>query len=430
MFSFTKKYPLPDFGLFGRNKKLKKITLQQISACNNRCIMCGLHRTANDDIMTYESLDQIFRSFPDFSGTVSISGNGEQYILDDLPQRLAYIKRHWPKCRLLLVTTFNIDKGKEFIANLFVSGLDEMNISCYGHDAEDYAFIHGNDAFSVVVKNITHLKSIPSSTGKVRLGTFKNIEESFPFRNTRRKQTEFFHFARANGIDLAYAANIVPMNNRLAFNTQNSFSTAPCSAVWGARAGYLHIYGNLDIAPCSFLTSREMILGNLYTSTPEEIFSSDIFIKLYHQLWTRDYSNLPLCAVCQDTLDSSEEEAARLAAWQGQRLSGSRVWFWGGGEAYRAYNHCFFGTKPQALFLDNCADMPSEIDGIPVKLPSMLALQEEKLPLIVFARPAHNGRILDTIQASYLNHVSEVVLAPERKRLDWTTRYFRMEDLE
>ena len=428
MFSFTNGYPLPDFGLFGRNRKFQKITLQQNSACHNNCVMCGLHRTEHDDIMPYEGLDQIFRVFPDFSGKVSISGNGEPLLLDDLPQRLAYIKRHWPNCRLLLVTTFNIDRGREFIVDLFAAGLDEMNISCYGHDAEDYTYMHGNNAFASVLENISYLKSIPLSAGKVRLGTFKGLDKNFPLHDVQRKQCEFFRFAHENGVTLAYAANILSMNKRVPYGIQSA-ATAPCPVVWGARAGYLHIYGNLDIAPCSYLASRELILGNLYTSSPEEIFSSDTFIRLYRKLWAKEYSDLPLCAACQGTLPASWGEAARLAAWQGQRMTGSRVWFWGGGSAYHTYNHCFFGTRPEALFLDTTAEAPSEIDGIPVQHPCILKKQKEKLPLIVFAYPANSGRILDCIVENYLDCVSEVILVPEVTRQDWVTDYFTIDDL-
>jgi molybdenum cofactor biosynthesis enzyme MoaA len=163
MFDFTNGKPLPDHGLFGVSEKFSRIALQQTALCHNRCCFCPLHQDKETPkgVMDTASLEVVLRSLPDFSGVVDLATDGESFMLADLPKRCALIMQHWPRCSISLTSTFNIDRGPEFIKALFAAGLQGLRISCYGHTVGDYQKIHGSDSFDALRRNIGYLKEVP-----------------------------------------------------------------------------------------------------------------------------------------------------------------------------------------------------------------------------------------------------------------------------
>ncbi|GHU03888.1 hypothetical protein FACS1894205_1190 [Alphaproteobacteria bacterium] len=107
-----------------------------------------------------------------------------------------------------------------------------------------------------------------------------------------------------------------------------------------------------------------------------------------------------------------ESEAARLTVYEGQRLAGEKVYFWGSGQTYDKYKIFFAQTRPQAILFDLCGDMPDSIDGIPILHPDVVLEKREKHPIVVFSKKEFNKIIIDKIIKKYPSYGrNDIVLA-------------------
>lgn len=412
-------YPRPDWGLIGVFKKFSAVYIQSTNRCLNNCVFCAHikeRQPARD--MRFDELEIILKALPDFSGDVSIGMAGEAMLLEDLPERCQLIKKFWPNCRLLLTTTFSIDRGENYLRRLF-SALDCMYVSCYAHSEADYKRVHGTQRFSKVKKNVEYIKNIDVAKGKVGFMHMQDASYIFSAPQETKNLQAFHTFCYERGIKnfsehRMFAWHHEPLSSRACWSRP-----APCSIVWGERAGILNIHANLDVVPCCMFTRDDYILGNLHDQTLDDIFSSKKYHEFYKRVWEGRLHEQTTCNSCHIySDDSTERELMRLAAWQGQQLAGKRVFFWGCGEAYRAYRNFFGQTIPEAILLDACADLPTEIDGIPVRRPEELLLQGERLPIIIFASRQHSATILKKLLTNFPQYSKDdICICPAN--IDW-----------
>lgn len=400
MFEFTTGKPLPSHGLFGVSGKFSTIFLQQTGRCHNRCIFCGLHDTfAQAGSMSLEDLEFVLHTLPPFTGKVGIATDGESLLLNDLPERCALIKKFWPRCTISMTSSFNIDRGPEFLQRLFDSGLHSLKISCYAHSKEDYERIHGL-GFEALCNNIRHLKNL-TGVDKSRIFPYAafNAHVLFDIANAEEKQEAFLRLAKESGLHNFGITHLHSWNNQVPYGARGKRdSPYPCSVVWGVRADTLNVRWNLDIVPCCLMASNGIVLGNLREMPVAEIFNSDEFAAFYHKHWAGEESDIPICSDCMEyRFEVLPEEQARLAAYRGQQWAGREVYFWGAGQTYREYGIFFSQTKPQAMLIDSGNPHSGTVDGIPVRHPAEVLEQGKKLPIVIFAQPGHSYTIIAKI---------------------------------
>ncbi|GHU03885.1 hypothetical protein FACS1894205_1180 [Alphaproteobacteria bacterium] len=201
MFSFTKGKSLPDYGIYGIHRKFSHVNIDMTNRCHNNCVFCEYRENKIKGTMSLDDLFILLTAINDFDGYVSISMTGDPWLLEDLPERIRMIRMFWSKCHIALVSTFNIDKGHEYIDDVFDSGLDELVISCYGYDKRDYRTMHGNDGFDALCKNILHLKNVKNFHKKtVRVDLFSNVDKIIGHTEIERKRCEFLEFIRKSRI--------------------------------------------------------------------------------------------------------------------------------------------------------------------------------------------------------------------------------------
>ncbi len=184
-------YPLPNYGYHSVYKKFKEIAIELTRRCHNKCVFCNFAKHGHEQVtMNINDLAYILEMFPNFSGIVGF-GTGEVLMLNDLPSRIAMVKSYWPSSYLKITTTFNIDRGYDFIYKIFESGLDRMVISCYGYSQSDYAKIHGSNLFDGLISNISSLKKLPDKfVNKIVFRSFNN--QQYIFNNFSEEKLDKF----------------------------------------------------------------------------------------------------------------------------------------------------------------------------------------------------------------------------------------------
>ncbi|CAK7028011.1 MAG: hypothetical protein DELT_02658 [Desulfovibrio sp.] len=421
-FSFTAGKPLPDWGLFGLKKQFRRIFIESTLACPNRCAFCAYRDIRPAGTMPIDDLKAILPKLKDFARDIYVSCAGESLILDDLPERVALVRRFCPDSKICLTTSLSIPRSAAYFRSLVRAGLETMQISCYAHTREDYVRLHGRDAFDTVLENFAHLRAVKQGTGLiVVMDYFQDTGRHYGIERADQKKSLFSSFAKMHGVDFISGKEVFDFPVRDELKTARHGSMPfPCSVVWGRRADELSIAWNLDILPCPYLREKEDRLGNLGESSLETIFTSPVYREFYRKHWDRDLESLPLCARCnQPNHAASPEESLRLAAHEAQRLAGREVYFWGCGEAYRQYAALFNRCKPHCILYDAPDPPPAEVDGIPVRHPADELAKGLLLPIVVFAHPRHNHAILETIRSRYPGYGPGNVVLCQARLDEW-----------
>jgi radical SAM protein with 4Fe4S-binding SPASM domain len=359
--NFTVGKALPDYGPYGIVRRFSRIVLEQTAHCPNKCVFCKFRRRSRKGDMSVSDLEHVLRSFPPYAGRVELSGNGEPLTLDDLPERARLIKDYWPQAALNVLTSCNVTRDKNYFTRLLRAGVSDIRISCYGHTPEDYRALHGRDAFSELLANIDRLAACAMRFGaRIHVDTFASSESIFNIKESERKYREFAGYLRARGITDIIRKPVYSGQEALRLrNVPAHVRPFPCSVVWGHRADEIMVGWDLEVWPCCFMPEREHSLGNLRESSLQEIYSSPRYREFYFRHWNRDVASLPVCRECsQPNHSPSHDELVRLAAWEGNRLAGQNVYFWGCGEAYRRYKIFFAQARPQCILYDAPATGP------------------------------------------------------------------------
>ncbi|CAK7028066.1 MAG: GTP 3',8-cyclase [Desulfovibrio sp.] len=417
--AFHDRKPLPDSGLISVSGKFSMLRIALTSRCHNRCLFCGFHgprATPPTQVdMSMEDLDLLIQRLPSFSGAIELAGNGEPSLLENLPERIGKLRRAYPGSYIFCITTLNIEREAGYMANLFEVGLDSLRISCCGYNREEYGRAHGYDGFSALCRNIETIKTLPERhRRKIAVNTYVHTDGTVPVG-----KNEFYGFLKRNGIPslLQNYVNSFQGRTDLPSYWGEKPPPHPCSAIWGGRAGMLNIRANLDIVPCPFAFDRsDMAWGNLRHDSLEKIFCSPAYTAFSQAMWNRDLEAFPLCAACdQPNFPSSQAELFRLAAYEASRLYGREVFFWGMGEAYRMYKIFFNHCKPLAMLSDFAGNDAGKVDGIPVRHPDAVLGQRDEhdpiRPVVVFAYPPNNRKIVAAIREKYPEYASCIILA-------------------
>jgi MoaA/NifB/PqqE/SkfB family radical SAM enzyme len=422
MYSYTKNKPLPETGLFGIRNIFRSITLELTQRCSNRCVFCAKDHKKYVDTMSLDKLDIILSHIPHFHGSVFLNMMGDALCLDNLAVYLQKIRRQWPNARIISSSSLNQVKDKSFFESIFAAGLDQIRVSCYGYTRGDYKKLHRTDRLDIVCRNISlicELDGIPRDALMPVLFADEEVRR-FGIDVPLHKRRAYLLFLQSKGIqnvDLRKPHSWQGRIPEISFADNVTLRPYPCPVVWGGiLTGTLNITARLDVTPCCLIGAHDgIILGNLETSSLEEIFNSQEYINFYEAHWAMRKDLYPVCRHCTFPLSvpASLPEHYRMAAWSGLRLAGKKTYFWGGGETFRAYGIFFSQTKPQAILVDTLpAAAPKLINDIPVMHPDDVLLLGDKLPLVIFANPKGNEIILKKIAQKYPRYTTnDIVLA-------------------
>lgn len=422
-FAFTARYPLPDYGLIGVYQKFRRISVQLTSNCTNKCFFCPVPVSKRQHgTMSLKNYEYILNSIKDFDGRILLALNGESLLLENLDEYCRLTRYYWPKATIHLITTLNINRGKNWLANLCASGLDSLQISCYGYSRNEYKYVHGVDRFESVCANICHLASLKQPKD-IRLLVFDEGDLS---EKARLERVEFLRFVAANGVHTATVRRRHSWQGRVNIpQPTSSLINLPCSVVWGSRANHLNISWEGNIVPCCYFLGDEYVFGNIFTSPLLEIFQSEAYRHFYQSIWNHLVDTLPVCRSCSlfaEPGNTSIEEYSRLAAYSNQHFLGKYVYIWGGGEAMRLYRQFLSAIKPKAVLMDS-ANPPKEIEGIQVMHPDQcLKPKKASLPIVICAQPQNSAHILEKLKQRYpwypinLVHIIPAALADRRWR--------------
>ncbi|MDL2216723.1 SPASM domain-containing protein [Desulfovibrio sp. OttesenSCG-928-M14] len=421
--NFAPKKPCPDYGMFGVYKKFSKVVLEQTAFCPGKCVFCIYKNRADKGTMSLADLEFALSRLPEQRGLVYLCGNGEALTLDDLPTRIAMVKRAWPQSLISLLSTLNVARPRDYFAQLIEAGLEHVDVSCYGHSRKDYSHLHGVDALNIVVTNMEHLAAFRSRYQLLlHLHLLNDTGVHFGIKLADHKKVQFRRDAQQNG----YEIRDTELRRRSSATEPMPY---PCPVAWAGLGGELHITWNLDVAPCGLRYAPQHSLGNLReVASLQEIFNGTRYTTFLAELWENNFPQAHPCYGCEYPLHTaSPHELARLAAYQGTRLAGKNVYFYYADPlTYENTKFFFSSAKPLGIIppLFGKPESPARrgglpiVDGIPV-LERHDLREAEPLPVLIFADPAGNLDAISDARSLCPWLVRQNIILAQAKTIDW-----------
>lgn len=375
--------------------------------------------------MSLSSLKLILEKFPDFEGNVALSDTGDPLILADLPERLGMIRAAWPKCHLSLTSTLTVRRSAQWFRRLYAAGLNQIMLSLYAFNSEDYLKYQGSSKFNNVIENIKAISTLPENLRKkLILKKLSNFGTYYKIDNYGEQFNSFFDKFKTLGFTRYWQDSLIPVVHDNT-ETKKYNSPIPCSVVWGGMAGTCEIRANLDVVPCCLFPGDKVRFGNLAVNTPEEIFNSQAY-RQFQDAWTNmEIEKIAGCKQCKcyNTGINAEEEYEGIAAWIGERLNDCELVLWAFNPQWEKYLNHFNRLKITACVSDGSGSVL--LQDIPSIKPEMLNLEAYKnLPLLIFAPLPITSKILIFLKNYCHKSISQIFTIPPTYAIDDQEGYY------
>ena len=293
------------------------------SACNQKCIFCP---TGNHDIikntgryqgiMHYDLFKKIIDETSDFDSpikTLRLYNQGEPLLNPNLPEMIEYAKNSLNILRID-ITTNGVLLNPELNKKLIEAGIDQINISVNGIDAEQFfKFTRTKIDFEKYVKNIENLYR---NKGNCEI-YIKAIKQNL----TPKEETKFYELF-GDFSDRIFLENISPVWPEFYFDNtgakieigqygQELLEKQVCPYIF-----YLMVI-NSDgtVSTCNQDWKRKLVVGDTVTQNLKDIWLGDN-INLYRMIHLDgNRRKIEICANCDavsyctlDNIDAASSE--------------------------------------------------------------------------------------------------------------------------
>ncbi|MBE5738129.1 MAG: radical SAM protein [Clostridiales bacterium] len=138
----------------------KNLLIEVTNICNNKCIFCANRRmTRSKGQIDYALAVRVLKECYDLgSREVGFYATGEPLLYDRLSDLIVEAKKIGYE--YIYITTNGLLATKERIKALLDVGLQSIKFSINAINREDYIFVHGVDAFDIVMRNLKDCRDL------------------------------------------------------------------------------------------------------------------------------------------------------------------------------------------------------------------------------------------------------------------------------
>lgn len=303
--------------------KFKQIRLELSNACGYNCVCCPRDKmTRKIGFMSDEDIRTIAKNFPYANEIeeVHLHGYGEPLLIKDLFHKATLVRSLFPNAKLQILSTLGYEISNDFIDNLMKSEINQLSVSFYGGNRENYAKFHGvkPECFDLAYKNLKKIAELNLlHNNKLELFFHYNNYTVVPGTDIKLPDNDILMGKlRDEFLALGFDKNRVfplELHNYGGGRTfVEQFSPRPCSIAYGHYKRFMQISWNLNVVPCCMISNDQITLGNLNEQTVDEIFNSQEykhFIKSHLENTLNEY---PACATCQKFFDADPKDIEML----------------------------------------------------------------------------------------------------------------------
>jgi hypothetical protein len=299
--------------------RCRSMQIETSALCAYRCFCCAAYGTKRPKgIMPLEDLRLVAERMGGFDGQALLHHGGEPLLDKELPQKIALLRQAWPKATLGFTSTLGVRVGEKYLDALWQSGLNFIEISHYGYDAETYKKIHGVDGFALSRKNLHFL--LNSSHRKNRNGFLRvrmlHLEEGGTVDDSYCAQAGLFRKWVSSFQDVLADDTYLSSHAGQSAILRRRATLLPCSVAWGTFGCRVNVTWDLNVVPCCTDFDNQIVFGNLRHQSLQEIFSGPVYRDFLRATWADDLSAYPLCQGCERHINGTRDELLRVASWK------------------------------------------------------------------------------------------------------------------
>ena len=262
-----------------------EIRVENVNTCNASCVMCP-HSTMTrgkarmpDDV--FYNLIREAKSIG--AETISIFGFGEPLMDIHIAKKISYCTKLGLKT---FVTTnaslLNLDNSKR----LLEAGLSHIRFSAHGISEKKYQAVHKGLSFFSVITNITNFIQL----NKKLNNPCKVSVSVIPMHGESTGNIKDFWGSSIDYLEIWKPHGWAGKQNYRWQPTKKDMCERPFS-------GPVQIQADGRVIPCCFITDAEIVLGDIYKDTIEDILKGDKYNKLRQRHENGDLAGLP-CEHC------------------------------------------------------------------------------------------------------------------------------------
>lgn len=279
------------------------IMLEQTYSCNLKCPSC-IHGFPEDKkvfnpsvkIMPRELFERVvLEGEENDCPSLAFHVNDEPLIVPDLPDRIAFAKKH--KFMDLLVTTNGTLLTPKLAKELIDGGVTRILFSIDAATSETYDVVRPGlkGGFEKVWKNINELIEIKEKYNLVLPAVRASFVES---RNNQHEAEMFVEkFSElADYVEIQAFSSYYDRNKDLIPDNARKIDKYLCSSPWRE----LIVRADGSVLPCCSFYGYEIGVGNVYETSLKEIFQGEFVQKLRQEFKEGEY-RLSACQTCADS---------------------------------------------------------------------------------------------------------------------------------
>ena len=286
----------------------KEIFLDLTSFCNHACVFCANPLIKNKTTMSEEMVQRVLLEAYDCGVTdLGLYATGESFLVRNLADYVASAKRIG--YRYLFITTNGALATPERVKPVIDAGLDSIKFSISAGCRETYKEIQGRDDFDLVLENLRWISSYRDEKN-IDL----NLYVTMVYTEKTKPEVEMLKELVTPFIDewdpheLTNQCGNMPENNDIG----NIVAENPRGR--GRRRVCYQPFKGFTITPegtvsaCVIDYSRDLIVGDLKTSTLSEIWSGETYREFRRRHLTRNLDGL----ICYNCMNNANEPVMPL----------------------------------------------------------------------------------------------------------------------
>ena len=300
--------------------QIRLLQIQTQSACNGRCIMCPYCQTRQrlpqgvmewslftkviDDAATHRSLR-----------SVSLMLQNEPLLDRRLPEAVAYVHALRPNIGVSIATNGEL-LTRQVFDDLVAAGLTSLIFSVNALRRDTFARVEPGLDFDKVMANLAALRDGPRPTIPV-LVKMLAISENEAEMTSSEAAVDFVLPLKSQGIRVS----LDPISNRagsllryeellVRSEGQSSHHKRVCEDLFG----HLNVLFNGDVIGCCADWERKSVLGNLATSSVDDIWMGREAQRRRRLVLDAHYASLDPCRTCSQAANILAARAAGTAS--------------------------------------------------------------------------------------------------------------------
>jgi len=280
-------------------KEIRIFLIETTNYCNFNCCFCPYEKMKRKKgTMDFKLFKKIIDEIKEWNiEDLSLTGIGEPLLDPKITEKVKYAREKMPKeCIIEFNTNASLLTKEKFIS-LIEAGLDELRISAFTTNYENYKKIHGFNNFNKVKDNIKNLKEIKKSLGVknpiISMGFF-NFPESQETRN------DWFRYWQPymDKEDSWEAHN---------FSDGKNYKQVPKGKRFSCGRPFImgDILWNGDVCICCADYEGKAVYGNVRNKSVKEIMLSLPYQSMLKIHKERKFELLPICDNCDQLIPNN-----------------------------------------------------------------------------------------------------------------------------